>query len=95
MKKYLLLAVVALASCSTPPSIPPVQVEYPDGEIKNVHNPVGIDVKPGDTVIVQYYSSSTSLYSNYKIYGRYKGSLPAGSVGNDYLFGYDKAIVIK
>mgnify|MGYP001202577835 FL=1 len=96
MKKYLLIAAAALiASCSEPKSIPPVQVEYQDGEIKNVTNPVNIDVKPGDTVIVQYYSSTSSFYSSYKIYGRYKGSLPSNTIGTDYVFGYDKAVVIK
>lgn len=96
MKKYLLIAAAALiASCSEPKSIPPVQVEYEDGEIKNVTNPVNIDVKPGDTVIVQYYSSSSSLYSNYKIYGRYKGSVPTSTIGADYIFGYNKVVVIK
>lgn len=96
MKKYLLIAAAALiASCTSTPSIPPVQVEYQDGMIENVKNPEDITVKKGDSVIIRYYSSNISFYSTTELFGRYKGVLRNPTIDSMCLITYKVGVVIK
>lgn len=98
MKKLLgLIVAIVLVSCSDR-----IQVQYMSGQVITIRNVQNIPVSIGDTIIVENYVSSDTVYGVYSssvFWGRYVDTIPEKNFFNSKLITsrtwYQLGIVIK
>lgn len=72
-----------------------VQVEFPDGKVQWVVNNKDVNVSPGDSVIVDSYTSFKHGRSHHSIYGYYRGKVPMHHIDSNFMFTYNMAVVLQ